>query len=92
MRDTTQILNESIDDLLAEGLGSIQVVPAYGRDYKSKKAVEAAWADNKDFQIQDMSSPHDGRYINLSDAKTGGIKMVTVRYKKLRSVTIIHVK
>lgn len=92
MRESTKILNESIDQLITEGLGSIQVVPAYGRDYKSKKAVEADWKAGKDFMIADMSSPHDGRYINLQDAKQAGIKQVKVRFKKLRSVTIIYVK
>ena len=67
----------------------ITVVPAYGRDYKSKQEVEAAWNAGTDFQIQDVSSRWNGSYINKEDAKAGGIREVNVRYKRLRSVTVI---
>jgi len=92
MNENTRILNEAINELLTEDLGSITVVPAYRRDYKSKKAVEAAWKANKDFLIQDITSPHDGRYINLSDAKRAGISMVKVYYNNMRNATMIRVK
>jgi hypothetical protein len=42
----------------------IILVPAYGRDYKSKKAVLAAFHANKDFVLYDMWSPHDGKPVN----------------------------
>lgn len=67
------------------------LTPAYGRDYKNKKEVQEAWDGNKDFIITDMSSKDNGRYINKSDAIVGGIKSVTIRYKKLTMVTIIKV-
>lgn len=66
----------------------LTLVPAYGRDYKSAKAVKADWAEGKDFIIQDMSSPHDGRYINNADAK--GLT-VGIRYKRLTEVCFIKV-
>ncbi len=69
----------------------MNVVPAYGRDYTSAKAVKADWDANKDFLIADMSSPYDGKYINLADAKNGGIKVVTIRYSKNRKVTVVKV-
>lgn len=69
----------------------ITVVPAYGRDYKSKAQVLADWDAGKDFLIQDMSSPWDGKYINKEDAQRGGIREVNVRYKQLRNVMVIKV-
>lgn len=68
----------------------LTVVPAYGRDYKSKKEVQAAWDAGQDFQIQDMSSPHNGRYINKQDATKG--MTLNVRYKGLREIHVIKVK
>ncbi len=65
----------------------LNVVPAYGRDYKSAKAVKADWDAGKDFQINDMSSRDDGRYINKDD-KPANVTL-TVRYNRLMSVTTI---
>lgn len=42
----------------------ITVCPAYGRDYKSKKAVVADFEAEKDFIIQDVFSPYAGKPIN----------------------------
>jgi len=70
---------------------SLTIVPAYGRDYKSKKAVEADWNADKDFIVQDMMSGYDGSFVNKSDAKRMGVSHVTVRYKQLRNVTVIKV-
>lgn len=71
----------------------LTIVPAYGRDYTSQKQVKEAWNANQDFTIQDMSSPHNGRYINKSDAEkfSPGIT-VNIRYKKLTQVLPIKVK
>jgi len=62
----------------------LNVEPAYGRDYKSAKVAKADWDANKDFRINDMSSPHDGRYINKADAKDLSI---LCRYEAQRKVT-----
>ena len=56
----------------------LSAVPAYGRDYKSAKAVKADWDAGKDFMIQDMS--HSG-YVNKDDATKGST--VVIRYAKL---------
>ena len=60
--------------------------PAYGRDYKSKKAILEDWIAGKDFMI---SSPERSVYINKADAEKGGIFQVNIRYKGLRSVAVI---
>lgn len=69
----------------------LTVVPAYGRDYKSAKAVKADWDAGKDFQIQDMSSPDNGRYVSNRDLEGTNIDTVKVRYKRLTQVTTIKV-
>ena len=68
----------------------ITLVPSYGRDYKSGKEVQAAWDAGKDFTIQDIMHPDDGRQINKEDAeKIGGT--FNIRYKKLTQIKVIKV-
>jgi len=66
------------------------LVPAYGRDYKSGKEVQAAWDEGKDFQIANAFSPDDGKYINKQDAKPG--ESFNIRYKRLTQIKVIKVK
>lgn len=61
------------------------VTPAYGRDYKTAKAAKADWADNKDFIINDMFNPYDGKPINKSDADRSKITIL-IRFNKLTKV------
>lgn len=61
------------------------VGPAYGRDYKSKKAVMVDWDAGKDFVILSMG-PDMGRYINKEDAKGSGIQWVNIRFDNNRKV------
>lgn len=68
------------------------LVPAYGRDYTSKAKLEADLLAGKDFRICDISHPDNGRYVNLPQLVEAGIKSVTVRYKRLASVTVIDVR
>lgn len=56
----------------------LTVIPAYGREYKSAKAVQADFVANKDFLIFDMFSPDDGRYVNSEQLKPGDT--LAVRY------------
>lgn len=67
----------------------LTLVPAYGRDYKSKAELLVDWNSQKDFQIQDMSSPYNNSYINRQQCSPGDTMMI--RYKKLRSVAVIKV-
>lgn len=68
----------------------ITLIPAYGRDYKSKKEVLKDWDSNKDFIIQTFG-PNDGRYINKSDASKTTDKY-TIRYNQLRSIVVVNTK
>lgn len=67
----------------------MNLVPAYGRDYRSKASVEADFRNGKDFRIADISSPDDGRYCSCRDFQKG--TRVTIRYAKLRKVTVITI-
>lgn len=65
-------------------LQTLEVVPAYGRDYKSQKEVLADWENNLDFQI--VSVQEYGRYINKQDADRTPDLNILVRYAKLQKV------
>ena len=65
----------------------IQVVPAYGRDYKSKKAVLADLQANKDFVIADISNYWDGKPASPRELATEYAE-INVRYAKLRKVAV----
>jgi hypothetical protein len=66
-------------------------IPAYGRDYASAEEVKKAWEDEKDFQIEDVSSRFNGSLINKVDAKNFDVPGVKIRYKKLKRVVEIVV-
>ena len=63
----------------------LTLTPAYGRDYKSQKAVKADWGANKDFVIATLGHP---TYINKQDADRDGAK-VMIRYNNLTKITNI---
>ena len=72
-------------------MSSLSVVPAYGRDYKSKAAVMEALTTGQDFKISDMSSRWDGKPGNLEDFKREGVTRLTVRYGNLLKVMVVDV-
>ena len=63
----------------------LTVTPAYGRDYKSQKAVKADWSANKDFVIANPGYP---TYINKRDADRDGVK-VMARYNNLTKIVSV---
>lgn len=63
------------------------VKPAYGRDFKSQKAVREAYAVGLDFQVTDFTSPDYGRYVNKNDHPAG--VTLQVRYKADTMVMMI---
>lgn len=65
------------------------LTPAYGRDYKTKKAVLTDWNDDRDFIIADFSHPDDGRYANRPQFNTGD--RIQIRYAALRKVLVFTV-
>ena len=62
----------------------LSAVPAYGRDYKSKREVLADWDAGKDFLIQDMRV---SGYINKDDKPANVI--LNIRYKRLTQICVV---
>jgi hypothetical protein len=65
----------------------LTAVPAYGRDYKTKTEVLAAWNSGCDFQIQSYNS---SAYVN-KDSDLEGVSL-TIRYSKLSKIVQIPSK
>ena len=65
------------------------LTPAYNRDYKNKNDVINDFNNDKDFIINDMFSPYNGKYCNKSDIKNT-YKSVKIRYNKLQKVIIVR--
>lgn len=63
----------------------ITVTPAYGRDYPHGKAARQDFMDGKDFILQDISSPYDGKPCSIRDFDMA-ITTVNIRFKNLRNV------
>lgn len=67
-----------------------RLVPAYGRDYKSKAAVIEAFNKGKDFTICNIHDPYDGKPINKEQIPIGDL--VNIRYSKLQRVAVFTVE
>lgn len=65
------------------------LIPAYGRDYKSKPAVAADLLLDKDFIMRTFDAPD--AYINLSQLRELGCTTVNVRYDRGRKVAVLKV-
>ncbi len=68
------------------------LTPAYGRDYRSAKAVKADFDANKDFLLVEI---HGGdNLINkeqiVEDMKYQGF--INIRYNRLRNVAVIDTR
>ena len=71
----------------------LTLTPAYGRDYKNKKDVEADWTNRKDFMIASIGHLYNGSYCSINDAsalKEEGYQGVGIRYKGLRNQMLIN--
>lgn len=62
------------------------LVPAYGRDYKSKKSVLEDFDADKDFSVADIMS---SGYTNKADLVRMGVKSVNIRYQKLTKIMVV---
>tara|TARA_B100001029_G_C14864669_1_gene341023 strand:+ start:201 stop:434 length:234 start_codon:yes stop_codon:yes gene_type:complete len=66
----------------------INVLPAYGRDYKNKKEILKDYLENKDFQVLGITN-HP--YLNKSDCLRMGIACLIVRYRNNQRLASINV-
>ena len=62
------------------------LLPAYGRDYKSKKLAIADFNAGQDFEIASFGFL---QYCSIRDAADSSFKNVSLRYNKQRSVVCI---
>jgi hypothetical protein len=70
----------------------LTLLPAYGRDYKSRLAVERDFNMNKDFEMASMVQGghfRGGRCCSKSDFATG--TKVKIRYNRMLSSVVITV-
>lgn len=58
----------------------IQLVPAYGRDYKSQREVQEAWDANKDFWTADIFNGY-GSATNKQDCDAMNLRVI-IRYAR----------
>ena len=65
----------------------LTLLPAYGRNYKSKKSIINDLNSLKDFVIS-----HTGQYINKPQFKELNIISFNVRYDQQRKITNINIK
>ena len=65
--------------------GISPICPAYGRDYKNLKDLEADFNADKDFITP------AGQYINKSQIIQEGMTSIQVRYAKKKKTTMIEV-
>lgn len=66
----------------------LTLTPAYGRDYKTAKAVRADWEKGKDFIISNFFHKDDGRYANKEDMARAG-ETAMIRYSNLTKTVVI---
>jgi hypothetical protein len=68
----------------------LELTPAYGRDYPSRKAVLEAWNDDQDFLVANVELGAT-KPINKSGSKDlpASYKWINIRYKNLREVAVI---
>lgn len=62
----------------------ITLIPAYGRDYKSKKAIIADLDNNLDFILASS-----GQYINKSQLIEANMLNINVRYSRLTKIAVL---
>lgn len=68
----------------------MSLLPAYGRDYKSQKAVLEDFRNGKDFVVNCITSPYNGKYCSKRDFNCGD--RLYFRYNRQSSVMMYDVK
>lgn len=67
----------------------ITLSPAYGRDYKSAKAVKEDFNADKDFIIEDVVNPWCGKPANRSQLVADGYDCFEIRFSQMRKLTMV---
>jgi len=67
---------------------TIQIAPAYGRDYTSKQKAVIDFDADKDFVIMDIENKYNGKFCNKSQL-VGKYEEVRIRYNNNRRIATI---
>jgi hypothetical protein len=65
---------------------SVNLIPAYGRDYKYPSEVVMDWKAGKDFMIADIGNRWNGKYTSIRDWEGEAVR---IRYNRLADFVII---
>ena len=69
---------------------TVSVIPAYGRDYKSKTDLLADWRAGKDFRLQDVAFGDSYFSIrNAASLQEDGVTHLNIHYNNLLSVIVV---
>jgi hypothetical protein len=64
----------------------LTLTPAYGRDYNTVKSVKADWQAGKDFIINQIGHPYDGKPMSKNDVTYEKIMIRFCRNTKICSI------
>jgi len=67
----------------------LSAVPAYGRDYKSKKELLIDWEAGKDFAMMSFRGATYFSIMDIKSLKENGVRQINFRYKKQMQVCTI---
>lgn len=70
----------------------LTLVPAYGRDYPTEEFAKKAWEDGRDFKIQCVMSPYNGKYTSIRDLSDFPGDHVKIRYNKLEDFFLYKIE
>lgn len=67
------------------------LLPAYGRDYKTAKDAKASFLANQDWIISSVQHPYCDKPINLSQIQSDKVKQVILRFDNQRKITAVKI-
>lgn len=70
----------------------LTLVPAVRRDYSSEEGVRAAWLAGKDFRIECIASPYNGRYASVRDMDKFPGEQCKIRFDELSRFILVDIK
>lgn len=68
----------------------VHLIPAYGRDYRSKKAIIEDFNKDWDFLVANLHDPYDGKPVCKSELNPQDT--INVRYQHLTKVAVFKVE
>ena len=69
---------------------NLTLIPAYGRNYKTREEIIKAWEEGKDFKIATVAHKDCGRYTSVRDLKEFPGTYVKIRYNKNADFVLVY--